>query len=160
MQYQNIWICKAFILLVPGMWNAYFTSAVTDVLSSHVLFRHNFRIHCSILRKWNSKSKHSFPETWVQILVRSQMKWVKQLSPTRWCTPCASCPTSLHRSEHTSTSPKVRSYVHREKRATNSTLSEKTVCNCKSNSKIKCDIKFQISWGMWKASIKITVVKH
>lgn len=75
MQYQNIWRPKGSISLVPGMWNAHFTSAVTDVLSSHVLLKYNFLIHCSILWKWNSKSKYSFPETWVQILIRSQTKW-------------------------------------------------------------------------------------
>lgn len=158
MQYQNIWICKGFILLVPGMWNAYFTSAVTDVLSSHVLFRHNFRIHCSILWKWNSKSKHSFPETWVQILVRSQMKWNSSVlqDDAHPAPPVQRLFTGVNTHPHLLRSD----LMFTGKRATNSTLSEKTVCNCKSNSKIKCNIKFQISRGMWKASIKITVVKH
>lgn len=162
MLYQSIWRSKEFILLVPGMWNAHFTSAETDVLSFHVLLKYNFLIHHSILWKWNSKSKHSFPETWVQILIRSQIKWNSSIlqgdaSPepyVQWLftSTGGDTPTYLLRSDLVFTGEK--------KRATNLMLTEKCVCNSKTIPKIEYNFKFQISWDMWKASIKISVVEH
>lgn len=102
---------KDFFCLCQA-YEMHISPVLTDVLSSHVLLKYNFLIHCSILWKWNSKSKHSFPETWVQILIRSQMKW----NSSRSCISCTICPMSVHfnSSGYAYTHPKVRPCVHKE----------------------------------------------